>query len=211
LQEGMENADRVIEGASKRMTDQKSDASAEKKNENLSQDATAQEGLAEKLEQLTAEIESVKADRDAMKDKLLRNLADMDNLRKRVERDRQDWMKYGLENLLTELLPVLDSFEKACVGLGSEGNANEKSIGQGVTLVQKQLFDILNKHGLKAIESSGHPFDPNLHQAISRVESPEVEVDTVLEEYAKGYLLHDRLLRPSMVRVQVPAKADEDK
>ncbi|MGE0173872.1 MAG: nucleotide exchange factor GrpE [Oligoflexales bacterium] len=211
MQEGIENFDRVVEGASKGMTDRKSESSDGNKKEDRSQDNAGQEDLTQKVEQLQAELESLKLEKDGYKDKLLRNMADMENLRKRVDRERQDWLKYGLENVLAELLPVLDSFEKACAGFNGAEESADKGISQGVLLVQKQLFDTLNKHGLKAIESSGKPFDPNLHQAISRVESPDVDVDTVKEEYAKGYVLHDRLLRPSMVSVQVPAKADKDK
>jgi molecular chaperone GrpE len=134
------------------------------------------------------------------KDRYLRTLAEMDNMRRRHERDRQDLLKFASEKLLQDLLPVLDSFEKATAAGGAEaGNA----IVEGIRMVHKQLTHVLETNGLKAVEAAGKTFDPNLHQAIQRIEA-DVAEETVKDEYQRGYTLNGRLIRPSMVSVLVP-------
>lgn len=134
------------------------------------------------------------------KDRYLRTLAEMDNMRRRHERDRQDLLKFASEKLLQDLLPVLDSFEKATAAGGAEaGNA----IVEGIRMVHKQLTHVLETNGLKAVEAAGKPFDPNLHQAIQRIEA-DVAEETVKDEYQRGYTLNGRLIRPTMVSVLVP-------
>jgi molecular chaperone GrpE len=134
------------------------------------------------------------------KDRYLRTLAEMDNMRRRHERDRQDLLKFASEKLLQDLLPVLDSFEKATAAGGAEaGNA----IVEGIRMVHKQLTHVLETNGLKAVEAAGKTFDPNLHQAIQRIEG-DVADETVKDEYQRGYALNGRLIRPSMVSVLVP-------
>jgi molecular chaperone GrpE len=159
-------------------------------------------------EQLKAALEEAKGELNDLKDRFMRAHAEMDNLRKRHDRERQDLYRYGNERLLGELLPVLDSFEKASQEQPSD--ADLQTFQQGITLVKKQLFDVLEKHGLKAIEAQGQKFDPNMHQAIQRIESADVTEDTVHQEFVKGYLLHDRLLRPAMVSVQTPNAEKKD-
>ena len=148
-------------------------------------------------------------ERDEFKDKFLRATAEMENLRRRTEKERADLLKYGLENFCKDVLPVMDSFEKA---LPEEDvnveNSDYKSHLEGMVMLKHQLFQVLEKHGLKAVESAGEPFDPNMHQAIQRIESDEVESETVSQEFARGYLLNGRLVRPAMVSVAVPKKSD---
>ncbi len=134
------------------------------------------------------------------KDRYLRTLAEMDNMRRRHDRERQDLLKFASEKLLQDLLPVLDSFEKATSAGGAEaGNA----IVEGIRMVHKQLTHVLETNGLKAVEAAGKPFDPNLHQAIQRIEG-DVDQEIVKDEYQRGYTLNGRLVRPSMVSVLVP-------
>ena len=133
------------------------------------------------------------------KDRYLRQAADMENMRRRQEKERADLLKYGTEKLLQELLPVLDSLDKAL--LSAEGQSNP--VVEGVKMVHKQFTSVLEHHGLKATLAKGASFDPNLHQAIQRVEE-DVKEDTVKEEFQKGYTLNGRLVRPSMVSVSVP-------
>ncbi|MES2745403.1 MAG: nucleotide exchange factor GrpE [Bdellovibrionota bacterium] len=133
------------------------------------------------------------------KDRFLRQAADMENMRRRQEKDRADLLKFGTEKLLSELLPVLDSLDKALQA--AEGQQNP--VTEGVKMVQKQFTGVLDNHGLKPIAAKGASFDPNLHQAISRLEE-DVTEDTVKEEYQKGYTLNGRLVRPAMVSVSVP-------
>ena len=147
----------------------------------------------DKIRQLEDEVQDAK-------DRYLRTLADMDNMRRRHERDRQDLLKFASEKLLQDLLPVLDSFEKATAASGAEaGNA----VVEGIRMVHKQLTHVLESNGLKTVDAAGKTFDPNLHQAIQRIEG-DVGEETVKDEYQKGYTLNGRLIRPSMVSVLVP-------
>lgn len=149
---------------------------------------------------LEGRVKELEAELQEAKDRYLRNLADVENMRKRQERERADLLKYASEKLLQDILPVLDSFEKA---IQVQQEASNPVI-EGVRMVHKQFVHILEQHGLRGVESQGKAFDPNLHQAIQRVESDEVPSEIVKDEYQKGYTLNGRLLRPSMVSVFVP-------
>jgi molecular chaperone GrpE len=138
------------------------------------------------------------------KDRYLRTLAEMDNMRRRHERERQDLLKFASEKLLQDLLPVLDSFEKAIAAGGAAAAAeSSNAIVEGIRMVHKQLTHVLETNGLKAVDAVGKTFDPNLHQAIQRIEG-DVSEETVKDEYQRGYTLNGRLIRPSMVSVLVP-------
>lgn len=132
------------------------------------------------------------------KDRYLRNLADFENFRKRSEREKSDFFKYALHGLLKELLPVLDNFDRS-LDHAEEGD----DFHRGVLLIYKQLFDVLKKHGLRPIDEPSVPFDPKIHEAVVREEDPSVPSHTVVAILQKGYFLHDRLLRPAMVKVAV--------
>jgi molecular chaperone GrpE len=164
--------------------------------------ASEEEGgeLPRDVERLTAEV----AD---LKDRYLRVMAEMDNMRRRQERERADLVKYSLEGLFREFLPALDSFEKALPDASAEGTpaVADKSFHDGMTMVKRQLFEVLKKNGLEPIAAKGEVFDPNKHQAIQRIESAEVQQEIVAEEYARGYTLNGRLKRPSMVSVFIPS------
>ena len=132
------------------------------------------------------------------RDRYMRTLADFDNYRKRADREKQDFFKYALAGTLRDLLPVLDNFDRA---LEHAGEGDE--FHRGVALIYKQFFDVLQKHGVKVIEEENVPFDPNIHEAVVREENPSVPSHTVVQVLQKGYFLHDRLLRPAMVKVAV--------
>jgi molecular chaperone GrpE len=132
------------------------------------------------------------------RDRYMRTLADFDNYRKRADREKQDFFKYALAGTLRDLLPVLDNFERA-VDHAEEGD----EFHRGVALIYKQLFDVLTKHGVKVIAEANVRFDPNIHEAVMREEDPSVPSQTVVQILQKGYFLHDRLLRPAMVKVAV--------
>ena len=133
-----------------------------------------------------------------LKDRYLRTLADFENFRKRSEREKSDFFKYALGGLLRELLPVLDNFDRALDHAG-EGD----DFHRGVLLIYKQLFDTLTKHGLRPIDRANVPFDPKIHEAVVSEQDPSVPSHTVVAVLQKGYFLHDRLLRPAMVKVAV--------
>ena len=130
------------------------------------------------------------------KNRYMRTLADFENFRKRTERDKQDFQKYAMANVMRDLLPVLDNFDRA-LDHAEEGDDFHK----GVLMIYKQLYDILQKHGLKPIEQPGVAFDPNIHEGVMREEDTSVPSGTVTAILQKGYFLHDRLLRPAMVKV----------
>jgi len=134
----------------------------------------------------------------ALQDRVLRTLADFENFRKRSEREKQDFFKYAMGTTIKDLLPVLDNFDRA-LEHAEEGDEFHK----GVLLIYKQLWDVLQGHGLKAIDESGVRFDPNIHEAVVREEDPSVPNHTVTAILQKGYFLHDRLLRPALAKVAV--------
>ncbi|MBM4250894.1 MAG: nucleotide exchange factor GrpE [Deltaproteobacteria bacterium] len=144
-----------------------------------------------------------------LKDKYVRVHADMENMRRRQERERLDLMKFGLETIFKDLLPVLDSFEKAipedCSVKALTDPASVEAFAEGMIMVRRQLVEVCSKHGLEPIVAKDAPFDPHLHQAIQRIDSADVKIDTVGNEYARGYQLHGRLIRPAMVSVLTPS------
>jgi molecular chaperone GrpE len=133
-----------------------------------------------------------------VRDRYLRTLADFENYRKRADREKTDFFKYALAELIKDLLPVIDNFDRA-LEHADEGDEFHK----GVLLIYKQLFDALQRHGLKPIVDSGVHFDPNIHEAVVTEENPSVPAHTVVAILQKGYFLHDRLLRPALVKVAV--------
>ncbi len=159
--------------------------------------------LQNKLKKREAENKNIKNEMEKLKDNLLRQLAEKENLRKRLEREKNDYYDYALSEFLKELLAVLDNFERA---LESENEVNGKSFREGVKMIHKQYRDLLMKQGVKPIEIKENKFDPHLHQAFIIEESEEVEEPVVSEELQRGYMLHSRLLRPSLVKVIVPKK-----
>jgi molecular chaperone GrpE len=157
--------------------------------------AAADGGPAAESETAAAAVEQ---DLREFKDRYLRTLADFENFRKRSEREKQDYFKYAMAGVIKDLLPVLDNFDRA-LEHAEEGDDFHK----GVSLIYKQLFDVLGRHGLRVVEESGARFDPNLHEAVVTEENPNVPNHTVTAVLQKGYFLHDRLLRPAMVKVAV--------
>lgn len=145
----------------------------------------------EELKRLNAELRE-------MNDKYLRLYAEFENYKKRVNKDKEDLVKYGNENLLYDLLPVIDNLEMA---LQHASNDVSSGLVQGVEITLKELRKTLEKFGLAPIEAPGRPFDPLVHHAMTQVERDDVDEKTIIEEYRKGYRLRDKVLRPSLVAV----------
>ncbi len=137
-----------------------------------------------------------------LRDRSMRTLADFDNYRKRSERERQETRKYALAEPLREFLEIVDNLGLA---LAAAGSADD--LKSGVQMIHRQMLDLLRRHGVQEIEALGQPFNPSLHDAVTREEDPTVKEPTVTGEMRRGFRLHDRLLRPSMVKVSVPAEA----
>ena len=160
--------------------------------------------LKDKLKKKDAEIKHLKRELDELKETHLRRLADMENLRKRFEREKAEFQQYALSDVMLELLAIGDNFERA---LRSEPPAAEgKIFREGIELILRMFQSLLAKHGVRPIVIENGAFDPAFHHAMMVEESDQVEEPTVAEELQKGYLLHDRLLRPTLVKVLVPKK-----
>jgi len=160
----------------------------------------------ERIRQLQDALAAKEEEAAANWDKYLRERADLENFRRRAQKDKEDLMKYGNECLLLEILPVLDNMERAL------SHASEESLAaviEGVNLTRAMLLGVLKKFGVEPVEAKGAVFDPAYHQAMCRIESADVSPNTVIEEFQKGYLLNERLLRPAMVSVAgAPKSAD---
>jgi molecular chaperone GrpE len=151
-------------------------------------------------ESAASETEKLKAERDALLDRLARLQAEFDNARKRAVREQQEFREYAAADVIKNFLPILDSFERALkAGGGSNSNSNE--FRNGIELIYRQFEDALQKIGVQPIVSVGQPFDPRVHEAVEMVDTTEVPDHHVLDELQRGYKYNERLLRPAMVRV----------
>ncbi|MFH1033125.1 MAG: nucleotide exchange factor GrpE [Pseudomonadota bacterium] len=149
------------------------------------------------------------AERDELKDRVLRLAAETDNFKKRLERDKVEFLRRANEGIVKDLLPVLDNMERALGHADDPGN--QDSLAQGVSLISQELFKVLERHGLERIEALGQPFNPEFHEAMMQQEDPAAEDNSVLMELQKGYLYQGRLLRPAMVVVsKKPAPAEDE-
>ena len=151
-----------------------------------------------RLVELTAERDRLAAEKADLQDRVLRQIAEFDNFRRRTERDRVEFYQNATAGVVRDLLPVLDDFERAL-----QVKTADENYAKGVELIYNRLSETLKKLGLEPVESLGRPFDPNLHEAIGRVESADAEDGTVIGEMQKGYNFKGKLLRPSWVQVAV--------
>jgi len=159
--------------------------------------------LKDKLKNRESEIKLLKKENEELKEEYVRKIAEMENLRKRLDREKSEFYQYALSEFLKDLFVVLDNFERA---LESQNEGNGKSFREGIEMIYKQYLDLLMKQGVTAIEIKEKKFDPHLQQAFITEESEDVEEPVVIEELQKGYTLHNRLLRPALVKVIVPKK-----
>lgn len=148
----------------------------------------------------TAQSAALQEQLDASNDQLLRLQAEMQNIRRRAERDVESAHKFGLEKFANQLLPVVDNLQRALDAIDAD-NESQKAIYEGIDLTLKSFLDVLAQFKIEAIDPSGEPFDADYHQAVSMVPNPDVEPNTVLEVFQKGYKLNGRLMRPAMVVV----------
>jgi len=149
---------------------------------------------------LLDEMDRLKGEVDHLRELYLRKLAEFDNFRKRIDREREELRKTAAEDVLRELIPVLDNFERA---LQHSVDTDPASFRQGVELISRQLWELLSRQGMDVIDPAGKPFDPEVHEAVQRVEGGGHEPGTVVLVLAKGYTLGGRLIRPALVSVAV--------
>ena len=165
-------------------------------------------------------LEKAQEERDEYKDKYLRNLAEIDNFRKRVKKEKEDYQKYVLSEFLFELLQIYDNLERALKAktpsqkqdslLNLMVSEDEKSIISGVSMIYKQFSDLLKKYKVVEIDALGKSFDPNVHQALSKEEREGISDPVVVEVYQKGFMYNDKLLKPTLVKVAIPQTKEEE-
>jgi molecular chaperone GrpE len=173
----------------------------------VDEEASSTEGVKSadsELETLRQEIAAKEQEAKKNYDRFLRQVAELENLKRRSAREREEVSRFANESLIKDLLSVVDNLERAVAH--ASGGGNGKPIVEGVEMVLKGLLDVLAKHGVTQISAIGQPFDPAKHEAIAQVESATAEPNSVVEELHPGYMLRDRLLRPALVSV---AKASE--
>jgi len=157
-------------------------------------------------------IEKLNEEISSLKDQRLRAIAELENFRKRAEKDQSDALKYGISNFAKEIINIRDNIERAQSSISDEAKNNEaiKSVIEGIDLIAQSVVSTFEKIGIKKIESLNEKFDHNLHQAMMEIENEELEPGTIVQELIPGYTLHDRLLRPAMVGVSKKSKKNED-
>ncbi|HEY3837472.1 MAG TPA: nucleotide exchange factor GrpE [Bryobacteraceae bacterium] len=164
-------------------------------------DPTAE--LQAELAALTEERDKLLNEKQEFYDRLLRAQAEFDNARRRAERERSEFVQYAGTEMVREILPIVDDFERALQSGTALADGPAKNYIKGMELIYQRLVDRLTKLGLEPIDTKGQLFDPNLHQAVERAETNDVPDQTILSEFQRGYTLKGRLLRPSMVKVAV--------
>ncbi len=153
-------------------------------------------------DEIPAGVEAIIQERDELKDRLLRTMADAENTRKRGERDRREAEQYGGAKLARDMLPVYDNLKRALDAAGDDVSESEKAVLEGVELTMRELLNIFSKHGIQLIApEEGEVFDPQLHQAMFEAPVPGTKKGAIIQVMAEGFMLHDRLLRPAQVGV----------
>lgn len=166
------------------------------------------------VEALQAENDKIRSDLDAEKDQGLRLRAEVENIRKRAEREKADIAKYAISKFAGDVVNVADNFERALKSVPEEASADNptlKALQEGVAMTEREFLKVLEKHGVRRIDPTGGPFNPHQHQAVMEQENADVPTGTVVQVFQSGYIIEDRVLRPAMVVVsrggQKPARA----
>jgi molecular chaperone GrpE len=165
--------------------------------------------IVDHLKEMETRLESVEQEAKEAHDRFLRVSAEFENYKKRSAREMDEFRKFANESLIREMLTVVDNLERALNSSNNDNQANSH-IAEGVDMTLKEILKVFEKFNVKPIEALGKPFDPNFHQAAMREETNERPENTVLNELEKGYMIHDRLLRPAMVVVSMPKVNTKD-
>ena len=179
------------------------------KEEQVSESPKEKEGEENSPEDL---IEKLNEEITDLKDQRLRAIAELENFRKRAEKDQSDALKYGISNFAKEIINIRDNIERAQSSISEEAknNVTIKSVIEGIDLIAQSVVSTFEKIGIKKIESLNEKFDHNFHQAMMEIENDDLEPGTIVQELIPGYILHDRLLRPAMVGVSKKTKKNDD-
>jgi molecular chaperone GrpE len=185
---------------------EKDDETAINFQSNRQPDETTSHMSSDSVSEMEKKIETLENEVQANYDRLLRVSADFDNYKKRSAREMNELRKYATEVLLKDMLSVLDNLDRA-VETGSKPDTDKQALLEGVKMIQNEVLRILEKHGVQPFDSQGEPFNPTFHEAMMQEETEDYAENTITNELQKGYMIHDRLLRPAMV---VVAKASSD-
>ena len=182
------------------LDDNQNDISPENDSDN--ENLNSEENIISKLNEEIADL----------KDQRLRAVAELENFRKRAEKEQSDALKYGFSNFAKEIINIKDNIERAQSSISDDVRANEavKSVVEGLDLIEQSALSTFEKIGIKKIESIGQKFDHNLHQAMIEIEKDDIDRGTIVQELIAGYTLHDRLLRPAMVSVSKKSNENQD-
>lgn len=174
--------------------------------------ASEQDQETEKVETSEDILDKLNEEISSLKDQRLRAIAELENFRKRAEKDQSDALKYGISNFAKEIINISDNIERAQSSIPEEAKNNEtiKPVIEGIDLIAQSVVTTFEKIGIKKIESLNEKFDHNLHQAMMEIENDDLEPGTIVQELIPGYTLHDRLLRPAMVGVSKKPKKNDD-
>jgi len=199
----------MSEESNNKLEEQDLENPTSEKEEQVSEEPKDQEETEISSEDL---IEKLNEEITGLKDQRLRAIAELENFRKRAEKDQSDALKYGISNFAKEIINIRDNIERAQSSISDEAKNNEaiKSVIEGIDLIAQSVVSTFEKIGIKKIESLNEKFDHNLHQAMMEIENEELEPGTIVQELIPGYTLHDRLLRPAMVGVSKKSKKNED-
>ena len=176
----------------------------DRNNESMSEEGSEDYQLGRAESDLATELEKLIAENAAMKDQLLRALAEAENTRRRTQRDREDFAKYSAAPLAKDILPVADNLARALAAVPKEALANDealKNLVEGIAATERQLQSALERHNIKRIDPEGEKFDSHRHQAMFEVPGTDKPGGTVVQVLQAGYILHDRLLRPALVGI----------
>ena len=183
----------------------KTNLSKEPEDKNIEEEKMEGEDLPKEEPKLSNEevIEKLKVDIEELKDQRLRSVAELENYRKRSEKDQSDALKYGITNFAKEVISIRDNIERANASILDEIKSDEKikPVIEGLELIHQSIISVLDRFEIKKIESIDQKFDHNFHQAMVEIERDDCEPGTIVQELIPGYMLHDRLLRPAMVGV----------
>ena len=200
----MSEENKKVDEHQKEESDNLEDLNKENSNENPSKSDTpiSDEDIILKLNEEISDL----------KDQRLRAIAELENFRKRAEKDQSDALKYGVANFAKEIINIKDNIERAQSSISDEVKTNEavKSVVEGLDLIAQATVSTFEKIGIKKVESINQKFDHNLHQAMMEIEKDEMEPGTIVQEILPGYTLHDRLLRPAMVGVSKNTQENQD-
>ena len=166
-------------------------------------------GAEDQLKEMQAKLEAKEQEAKETYDRLLRVSADFENYKKRSARETEEFRKYANQTLLKEMLTVVDNLELA-INSSNHRKKTDKDLIEGLNLTLNEILRVFEKFDVKPIKAQGQPFDPAFHEAVMREESDDFPENTVVSEFQKGYLIHDRLLRPAMVVVAAPKATRED-